>query len=267
MRVRKLNIFLMNRIGGILFLGFGILSVLFLGGCNGENAPDCFQTSGELIREVISVESFDRILVNENINLVIKEGSSQIVEVETGKNLRKDVSVAVEDGKLSLFDTNNCNFVRPYGQTTFYITTPQLNEIRSNTGFSIRSDGVLSFPNLKLISESFNDPDNLTTDGSFDLQVDLENLEIVVNGIAYFIISGNAQNATFTIAAGDSRIEADTFIVQELVVNHRGSNDMLVNPQESLRGKISGTGDVISFNLPGLVEVEEIYRGKLLYID
>lgn len=249
------------------YLVMEVCLLVLLSACNSENAPDCFQTSGEIIREELVVDSFDRILVNENIRLVVREGAVQKVEVETGKNLRSDVTASVTDGRISLFDTNSCNFVRPYGLTTFYITTPQLVEIRSNTGFSIESDGILGFPSLTLISESFNDPDNLTTDGSFDMEVDMENLTIVVNGIAYFKISGSAQQAQFTIAAGDSRIEAELFAVEELVISHRGSNDMLISPQASLRGNISGTGDVVSFTRPEIVEVEEIYRGKLLYRD
>ncbi len=245
----------------------GMVVVLFFASCNSENAPDCFQTTGTIIRQEFSVGTFDRILVNENIKLVVAEGATQKVEVETGSNLAKDISVQVEDGRLMLFNKNNCNFVRPYGQTTFYITTPQLTEIRSNTGFSIESDGILTFPNLRLISESFLDPNNVTTDGSFDLEVAVEQLSIVVNGIAYFNIKGTAQEANFTIAAGDSRIEANLLTVQNLVVNHRGSNDMLVSPQLVLTGLISGTGNVISFSRPETVTVEEIFRGTLLFQD
>ena len=42
---------------------------------------------------------------------------------------------------------------------------------------------------------------------------------------------------------------------------------MIINPIESLRGSIRGTGDVISVNRPPIVEVEEYYTGQLLFED
>ncbi|NNJ88660.1 MAG: DUF2807 domain-containing protein, partial [Eudoraea sp.] len=164
-------------------------------------------------------------------------------------------------------NTNNCNLFREYGITRIFVTSPNINEIRSSTGWPIRSDGSLSFPSLSLISESFNNPETETTDGSFDLELNTQNLSVVANGIAYFQLRGNTQRFTATIAAGDSRIEAEELIAQEVVIAHRGSNDILVTPQQILRGVIRGTGDVLSFNQPDSVDIEELYRGRLIFKD
>jgi hypothetical protein len=245
----------------------GVLGLILLMGCNGDSVPDCFQNTGGLIRDVIPVENFTKITVNENTKLVLKEGNPIVVEVETGEYLRNEVSAEVNDGTLMLTDMNNCNFFRPYGVTTFYVTAPNITEIRSNTGFSTVSEGVLTYPQITLISESFNDPENLTTDGEFDLQLASQDVDVVVNGIAYFKLSGSSANLNVTIAAGDSRVEARTLIVQNVTLNHRGSNDMLINPQASLKGTIRGTGDVVSYNRPDIIDVNEIYKGKLIFND
>ncbi|MEP0131455.1 MAG: head GIN domain-containing protein [Eudoraea sp.] len=244
-----------------------VFGLIFLMSCNGDNAPDCFQNAGDTIRDVIPVESFTKITVNENTKLVLKEGSDTLVEVETGEFLRNEVKAEVKDGRLLLTDTNNCNFFREYGLTTFYVTAPNITEIRSNTGFSTVSDGVLAYPQITLISESFNDPENLTTDGEFDLELASQNVNVVVNGIAYFKLRGNSANLSVVVAAGDTRIEAVLLLVQNVTLDHRGSNDILINPQESLRGTIRGTGDVRSYNRPDIVEVQELYRGRLIFDD
>jgi len=243
------------------------IGLIFLMSCNSDNVPDCFQNTGKIIRDMIPVENFTKITVNENTKLVLKEGSTILVEVETGEFLRDEVNAEVEDGRLLLTDTNNCNLFRQYGLTTFYVTAPNITEIRSNTGFSTISDGVLTYPQITLISESFNEPENLTTDGEFDLQLASQNVNIVVNGIAYFKLNGSSENFSVVIAAGDSRIEAASLLAQNVTLNHRGSNDVLINPQESLRGTIRGTGDVRSFNRPDIVEVQELYKGKLIFND
>lgn len=257
-----------NRLGALAlryFVGFLICGVMI--SCNSENAPDCLQTAGEIIREEVEVPEFDKITVFEKIALVLKQGDTQKVEVVTGENLWEEISVAVEGDRLILRNENGCNFFREYGLTTVYVTSPNITEIRSSTGLAITSDGVLSYPSLTLLSESFLVPETETTDGEFDLNLNTGNLSIVVNGIAYFKLRGNTQNLNVNIAAGDSRVEAQALVSQNVSINHRGSNDILVNPQESISGVIRGYGDVISYNRPNTVDVSVIYNGKLIFRD
>lgn len=235
--------------------------------CNSENAPDCFQDTGEIIREEVAVGIFNKITVFENVTLVIKQGAVQKVEIETGENLRNEVAAIVEDGRLLVTDTNDCNYVREYGTTIVYVTTPNLIEIRSSTGFPITSDGVLAFDSLSLLSESFTNPDAATTDGAFDLQLEVSRVGITTNGIAFFKLSGRTDNFNVNIAAGDSRIEAQELIATQVDLNHRGSNDILINPQEQLIGTIRGTGDVQSYNRPAVVAVETLYNGRLIFVE
>lgn len=235
--------------------------------CNGENTPDCFQNAGDLVRTTVEVSNFTTITVFENINLVIKEGTEQQVEIETGEFLQNEVSASVSDNRLLLRNENGCNFIRDYGLTTIYVTSPNITEVRSSTGLLISSDGALNYPNLNLISESFNNPESETTDGSFDLTLNAENVGIVVNGIAFFKLTGTTTNFNVSIAAGDSRIETEDLTVQNVNINHRGSNDIIVNPQSSISGVIRGTGDVISINRPSEVDVEELFNGRLIFRD
>ncbi len=241
------------------------LTILLMMSCNGDNVPDCFQNAGDLVRETVVAPEFNTITVFENLNVVLKQGEEQKVEVETGEFLRNDVSVEVEDERLILRNENSCNYVREYGLTTVYVTSPNISEIRSSTGLLISSDGVLQYPSLTLISESFTNPETETTDGSFDLKVNSTTVKIVVNGIAYFKLKGETETFIVTVAAGDSRVEAENLVSQSVTVSHRGSNDVFVNPQQRIGGVIRGTGDVISFNRPPEVEVDELFNGRLIF--
>lgn len=241
------------------------MSLLWLVSCNSEDASDCFQNAGEVTRQEVIVPNFTKITVQENVSLILKQGEVSKVEVETGEFLRNEVSVTVTDDRLVLKDNNACNFVRDYGITKIYVTAPNINEIRSSTGFPIQSDGVLHYPNLSLLAESFNNPEALTTDGEFNLELDAQNVSIVSNGIAYFKLKGSTVHLNIVFAAGDSRLDAADLLAQNITINHRGSNDMLVRPQLLLQGVIRGTGDVISFQEPETVDVEVLYQGKLIF--
>lgn len=257
--------FLRTSKGLIIRMGMLLGALFFFFGCNGENAPDCLQNSGNRIREEVPLSDFTKITVFENVALVLKQGDVQKVEIETGEYLRNEVSAIVEGNRLLLRDTNDCNTFRQYGLTTVYVTSPQITEIRSSTGRPVKSDGVLAFKSLTLLSESYNNPESETTDGEFDLELDSQDLGIVVNGIAYFKIKGKTENLRLTIAAGDSRIDAENLIAQSVSLNHRGSNDMFVNPQRVISGTIRGTGNVISSTRPDTVTVDILYKGRLIF--
>lgn len=233
--------------------------------CNSDSTSDCFQNAGDLAKDEVVVSDFTKITVFENVSLILKEGTEQKVEVETGKFLRNEVTIEVEGDRLLLRDTNDCNYVREYGLTTIYVTAPNITEIRSSTGLSISSDGILNYPSLTLISESFLNSESETTDGEFDLALNCENVNVVVNGITYFKLKGNTINFDIQVAAGDTRIEAEQLVAEFVSINHRGTNDVFVNPQQSLSGFIRGIGDVISSNQPPEVDVQELFNGRLIF--
>ncbi|MEB8330122.1 DUF2807 domain-containing protein [Flavobacteriaceae bacterium KMM 6897] len=243
------------------------LLMILLISCNGENAPDCFQNAGNLVLEEVAVPEFNKITVYDNVELILKQGDDTKVEIETGEFLRNEVTVEVVDGRLLLRDENDCNFTRKYNLTKIFVTAPNIVEIRSSTGFPISSNGVLAYQNLTLLSESFTVPDAENTSGSFDLELNAETVRIVSNGISYFKLRGNAVNFNIVFAAGDSRLEANELMVDNISLDHRGSNDMLLHPLQSLKGTLRGTGDVISYERPSVIDVEEIYKGRLIFRD
>ncbi len=241
------------------------IGMLIFSACSSESAPDCFQKAGELVRDEVTVAEFTKITVFENVGLVLKAGATSKVEIETGAFLRNEVTAVVSDGRLLLKDTNDCNYLRPYGLTKVYVTAPNITEIRSSTGLKIESDGVLTYPSLRLLVEDFNNQESETTDGEFDLNLATDRLSIVVNGDAYFQLRGETNSLSVSIASGDTRIVADNLEAKTILFDHRGSNDILCNPSEELKGRIRSTGDVISFQRPDIVEVEEVYKGHLIF--
>jgi hypothetical protein len=256
-----------KRSRGLFCVFLLLVNSLFILSCNSENASDCFQNSGDIVRVEVNVAAFTTITVFENLNVVIKQGTTQKIEIETGEFLLNDITAQVEGSRLILRNENSCNYVRDYGISTIYITSPNISEIRSSTGGLISSDGILNYTNLSLISESFSNPETETTDGSFDLALNAETVSVVANGIAYFKLAGTATSISINIAAGDSRIEAESLMAENVGLNHRGSNDIFVNPQQRISGTIRGYGDVISSNRPPEIEVEELFNGRLLFRD
>ena len=241
-----------------------IFVALLIFSCDSEDANDCFQKAGKMVQEEVITTSFEKILVDKNVALVLKQGIDFEIIIETGENLLNDVEAKVVDNELRLTNDNSCNYVRDYGLTTVYVTAPDIKEIRSSTQFTISSDGVLSYPTLKLFSEDFNAPESITV-GDFNLQVNTQNLRVVGNNISSFYISGTTQDLYVGFFSGTGRFQGEDLIAQDVSIYHRGTNDILVNPQVSITGEIRSTGDVIAFNQPATVAVEEFYNGRLIF--
>jgi len=244
-------------------LSYFILALLVFS-CNSEDANDCFQTSGPIIQQAVAVSNFERILVNRDIELIIKQAPDYKVTIETGENLLNDVEVEVVGDRLILTDNNSCNYVRDYGITKIYVEAPNLTEIRTSTQYEISSDGVLAFNSLKLLCEDFNENVEFTV-GDFRLTVNSEDLNIISNNISSFYVEGLVENLTVGFFAGSGRFEGRDLVAQNVSVNHRGSNDMIVNPQLSLNGILRGTGNLISVNEPPVVNVQQVYIGQLIF--
>lgn len=243
-----------------------IAIAVFLLACNGENVPDCFQNAGSIVQEEFTVNFFDKIIVFERIELIIKDAADQKVVVETGEYLLNDIEVYVEDGTLILKNKNACNLTRDYGITKVFVSVPDLTELRNSSGLTISSDGVLNFDNLLLKSDDFGVEDGFYhTDGDFNLEVNSESIIIVTNDLSNFFMSGSVENINIGFFSGNGRFEGRDLIAQNVTIFHRGSNDMIINPQQSLTGEIRSTGDVISINRPPVVDVEEFYTGQLLF--
>ncbi|MBT0606663.1 DUF2807 domain-containing protein [Aequorivita echinoideorum] len=244
---------------------FLLISMLF--SCDSENANDCFQKAGSIISKEISVTDFSKIRIEDEVALYLKQGEVQCVVLETGENLMPDVSVSIEGETLVVKDQNSCNLVREYGITKVFVTSPNISEIRNSSAFDVIGEGILNFPTLHLISNTTAGPENIRKSGDFYLILNCQQLIVEANGQSVFYITGTAETASLGFADEYPRFEGANFLIGELTVFQRSANKMIVNPERSIVGEILGTGDIISHNRPSIIDVKEIFTGRLLFED
>lgn len=240
-----------------------VIALLFLIlGCS--KPGDCVESTGNLISKEFAVPAetnFDKIIVYPGIALVVAEGPYKI-EVKTGENLIDDIEVKIVDGLLSLRDNTTCNWVREYGQTTVYVTAPNIIELHSKTEKTISSNGVLTFPILRLFSMDLTDGAGT---GDFNVQVNNGQTVIENNNVARYYISGQTNELLLNFYDGNGRFMGENLTAQSIKVFHRGSNDMIVKPVQSIAGKMVSTGNIILKSTPTTVDVQELYHGRVIY--
>lgn len=239
-----------------------ILLLQLFTGCNSESAPECFRKAGDTVLYDVEVAAFNKIHISPGINLVITQGDEQKVTVQTGENLQEYITAEVrQDGELFIENSNNCNWTRDYNSTTVTVTTPVLERIYSASQFAVKSNGVLHFPSLTLESGLGSE----TASGTFELEVDTNNLLIQDNQSCYYKIAGQVESLNVSFYSGDARFNGANLIAENIYVFHRSSNDIIVNPQQKISGTIYSTGNLLLKNQPPVVEIEQLYTGHIVY--
>ncbi len=240
-----------------------IIFLLFLVGCGASE--DCLKSSGKTISKSFDVGEFNQVVVNYGISLVVQQAPEFSVKVTSGENIIDNVKIENLNGRLNLSDGTTCNLTRKYGETIVTITAPNLTDIYCKTEQNIISDGVISFPNLRLTSmDSYDQIEGIGT-GDFIMNLDCENLKIESNTVSTFNLSGRVQNLDIKYYDGNGIFYGAELEANSIILYHRGSNRMVVHPIESLSGDIFSIGDVISTNVPSTVNVIQHYIGKLIF--
>jgi hypothetical protein len=223
---------------------------------------DCIEASGIMIKKEYNLTDFDKIIVHTGIALVLTEGPEFKIEVETSSNLIDNIEISVNNGLLTLRDNTTCNWVRRYGKTTLFVTAPNITELHSKTEKTISSNGILHFPILRLISMDLTDGAGT---GDFNIQADNGQIVIENNNVSRFYVSGKTNELLVNFYDGNGRFIGDNLMSKSIKIFHRGSNDMIVRPIESVSGKMVSTGNLILKNTPPIVNVEELYQGRVIY--
>ncbi|MEP0264024.1 head GIN domain-containing protein [Dokdonia sp.] len=235
--------------------------------CDSENANDCLQVDGDDIIRTIELPFFDRVRTENDMRLEITQGETQNITIETKENLFNDLVFKVEDDTFIMQNKNGCNVFRNFGQTLVRITVPNLTFIKNSATYEIRSNGTLSFPTVRLESVTTPGIDSANKSGDFFLDFQSESILVVANGMSDFHITGMTEDLNIIFSDEFPKFYGEDFIAQNVIVTHTGAAPMIVNPQESITGTIRATGDVISKNTPPIIDVEELFTGRLLFDD
>lgn len=235
--------------------------LLVFSGCTNDDMPECFRTAGDVVEYDVAVDAFTSIKISEGIELVITQGDEQRVTIKTPENFKPEIKAQTINGELQLTNSTSCNWVRDYNLTTIYVTTPSLENIYSASQFDVKSNGILSFPSLKLSSGLY----GKTASGTWSLTVNCNNLTIEDNQSSFYNISGIADNLTVNFYAGDSRFDGSGLASQNLHVFHRSSNDIIASPELEARGTLYSTGNLILKTHPPVVDIVRLFHGEVRY--
>lgn len=235
-------------------------------------SEDCLSGNGSKVMVNYPLEGFTKVKVYSGVGLVVKEGPSYAVRIETRDNIKDNIEVLLNGDMLIVKDNSTCNIARDYGLTIVYVTVPDGTikpliselELHSKSEQKIESEGFLHSQIIRVFSIG-EDGDGA---GTGDFYINLENSgQFVVesNTVTNFYINGTCNEMLLNFYFGDGRFYGENFEVQNIKVYHRGSNDIIVKAIQKIEGQILSVGNVILKSYPTIIEVEELFRGRLIY--
>jgi len=235
--------------------------LFFLFGCT-DNTSDCLSSSGAIVNKAISLTSFSKVIIHEGIELEIKQGSENSLQISYGKNLIDNISSTIKEDVLSI-DNSSCNLIRDNKPAKITLTAINISEVRNASQYAVFSKEIIRFNSLTLISE--NHKIDYTNVGDFNLLIKNNELNIASNGVSNFTIRGKTNKLSVNFYAGEGKFNGGNLTAKNVDIFHRGINTITIQPIQELTGEIRGVGDVIAMNKPPVIDVTEFYTGKLIF--
>jgi len=229
--------------------------------CSDAGPLDCFTSTGNIVRVEREVGNFNSILLEDNVNLHLRQAGQNKLEVEGGENLLPKIITSVNaQGVLEISNENTCNWVRSYDKPLNvyldFITLDTL-EYRSIGDVSnvdtIRMDTIVI--NVK--------------EGAGTIALTLRAIKVYSNlhyGTANINISG-ITGLSFNYLAGYGRIDNRKLISKQVYLENKSSNDMYVHSTLTLEATINNIGNVYYVGNPPNILESGTGSGKLIKLD
>ncbi len=187
-------------------------------------------------RNVISEDrnissDFDRIKVQQGINLYLSQGKSTEIYVEADENIMDLLITEVKNNELKVYFDKN---VYKAKARNVFLTTKNISEISTSSGASVKTENTIQATNLILDSSS---------GSSIKAIVEADEVESSTSSGANMDIFGETEMLSAKASSGSS-IDADELKAKDVYARVSSGANIDVNVSGKLTAKASSGGDI-----------------------
>lgn len=233
-----------------------LLSAMF--SCKKEDKWDCVKGTGDIIIEERNLEAFENIILNDNVNLFIRQDTFYSCKVEAGENLLPKIKTEISNNTLKISNKNTCNWVRSFKKPiNIFLTFPKLYYIEYNGSGNIECADTLFSDSIRV--DSWNGSGSIqmvinTKMSRFNLHTGPADIDISgYSGVNYLYLAGNGKADLSNLQNGY------TFITS------KSTNDTYINVSKELDSWIDYIGNVYYKGNPYSVKTKYTGSGRLVY--
>ncbi len=218
-------------------------------GCNRENAPDCLQAAGENKSVKRELEEFTSIELNDYIQYELCDTAYYGVVISAPGNLIPEIETLVEDGKLKVYNSNSCNFVRSYkNRIVVRICAPQFRDIQNYATGDVTTANEISCERFSI--------DNRGAAGVQRFQLKCDTVNIASHtGVSDALVSGEC-DVVYLFSQGLGIMDARDLSSNYAFVNNSSLNNVYVQASNYLYGFIQYSGSIFYRGNPQSIDKE-----------
>ena len=214
-----------------------LVAILVVTACNAS----IIKGSGDLITETRQVSNFDSIDLSGSGEVIVTQGGSESLTIETDDNVMEHVKAEVVGGTLQLGFEEGLNLI-DHTRLIFTVGVDDLESLEISGSGDIESDKIET---TRL---------DATISGSGDVQItDLTAGEVTakISGSGEIDLAGEAAAQDVTIN-GSGKFLAGDLCSESVKVSISGSGDAIVCATETLDSNISGSGSIDYYGRPSI---------------
>jgi hypothetical protein len=235
-----------------IVLGFAFFS------CKKENCFDCIKSTGKIITQERSLNSFKSVFVEDKIDVYITQDSIFKVEVEAGQNLQSLIKTKVDGETLRIQNDNKCNWVRGYKHNIkVFIHAPYFNYIENAGVGTIESINTISQTELSI---------RTSNSGDLKLNVNTNKLKVSTHGNGDIYLTGNTVKLESS-CVGTNFLYANGLFISNYAYMYTATigNSFVNAPENGLMDvQIARDGNVYYKGNPSQINLNRIGKGDLI---
>jgi hypothetical protein len=213
-----------------------ILSRLFLLLCASLLFSACGERiheegNGNISQETRNVGAFFELEIEGEYEIVLQEGASPLVAVETDENLHQYVETVIDGRTLRI---RNVERIKPSAQTRLIITYQRLEAIRLGGATNLSNSGTLRAETLQLRVDGA---------GLVDLHLAAEELGVRLAGAGSVGLRGNVDQQEIHLS-GAGNLDASELESKACNIEISGVGNAQVFVTDNLEAEVSGVGSV-----------------------
>lgn len=187
-----------------------------------------------------------------SMKVIVAQGETYSIEVETDANLQEYVLTQVGGGTLTIKKADKVS-LNPTQRTTIYVTTPEVDRLKSSSSSDIICQGGFTGRDLEL---------DVSSSGNIEVEWSGEEVDIESSSSGKITLTGKANRLRFD-GSSSSKVDARDFRAVDVDAEASSSARLTVNVSGTLDADVSSSGKVFYSGDPRRVNTDTSSGGKV----
>jgi len=211
--------------------------------------------NGNFITTSRTINDYDAITLTGWFDVEIVDGNEGDITLEGEENLLEYIKTEVKDGKLHIKSKNGVSLKPSFWNNGIKITVPveSINAVTLTGSGNITGDKIIKTTNFRT---------TMTGSGNITLAIEATSTEANMTGSGNINLSGFSSSFNANIY-GSGDIEAYKLEANNVNAVVTGSADIKVTAKETLKARVSGSGDINYQGNPKKVDTKSSGSGTI----